>query len=104
MSGRSRSNLALPVVIAVLAGYKGGHGLIRTPRLQLVVGGLPGLALAALEHSLVVFILGIQSLSVELPDPERLLGESIGTPGVQFGRTHIWDIGHLYETLFEPVN
>ena len=45
----STRSAELPPVAAVDARHEGGHRLVRGPRLQLVEGGLPLLALAALE-------------------------------------------------------
>ena len=54
--------LALPLVAAVVAGDEGGHRLVGTARLHLVVGRLLALALAALEDALV----GVAELAVGL--------------------------------------
>ena len=70
------------MVVTVRTGHKGGHGLVRAPGLHLEVGGLPRLTLAALEHTLVVFIFRIQSKSMKIFNPKLLLSERIGTPGI----------------------
>jgi len=89
------SKLALPVILAIGARHKGGHGFVCAPGLHLVVRSLSGSALATLEETLVIFILGIDRLSVESLNLEFVSPQSHTPMWIEFMWSHPDEVSHL---------